>query len=77
MLNGYQLAFIKASGEFKMALYIRLSALLFFVATFYISQLFTQNVVSVVISLASSYVGMFAFSFYIEKKIMKRLMLVS
>ncbi|KIM05763.1 MAG: hypothetical protein KN64_01790 [Sulfurovum sp. AS07-7] len=73
MLNGYQLAFIKASGEFKMALYIRLSALLFFVATFYISQLFTQNVVSVVMSLASSYVGMFAFSFYIEKKIMKRL----
>jgi len=44
------------------------------VATFYISQLFTQNVVSVVMSLASSYVGMFAFSFYIEKKIMKRLM---
>jgi len=28
-------AIIKASGEFKMALYIHLSALLFFVATFY------------------------------------------
>jgi len=73
MLNGYQLAFIKASGAFKMALYIRLSAILFFIATFYIAQCFSQSVVTVVIALASSYVGMFTFSFFVERRIMRAL----
>ena len=69
MLNAYQVAFIKASGAFGFALFIRLSGLGFFVLFFYVTHYFSQSSISVVFGLAMAYLGMFLLSWVIEKKI--------
>ncbi len=69
MLNAYQIAFIKASGAFSMALYIRLSGIVFFVLTFYVTRMFSENSISVIFGLDVAYLGMFLFSWFVERRI--------
>lgn len=73
MLNAYQVAFIKASGAFGFALFIRLSGLGFFVLFFYITHYYSDSSISVVFALAMAYLGMFLLSWIIERKIYKQL----
>ncbi|MEY3090210.1 MAG: hypothetical protein RL113_526 [Pseudomonadota bacterium] len=73
MLNAYQVAFIKASGAFGYALFIRLSGLGFFVLFFYITRYFSESSIAVVFGLAMAYLGMFIFSWVIERGIYARL----
>jgi len=69
MLNAYQVAFIKASGAFAYALFIRLSGLTFFILFFYLTRYYSDSSISVVFGLAMAYFGMFMLSWIIEKKI--------
>ncbi|MDD3817318.1 MAG: hypothetical protein PHI89_04445 [Thiovulaceae bacterium] len=74
IVNAYQIAFIKASGAFMSALLIRLLGIVILVATFYVIFLFfSQSVISLIIALVFSYVGMFSVSFFLERKIFKEL----
>ncbi|CAA6827165.1 MAG: Unknown protein [uncultured Sulfurovum sp.] len=73
MLNAYQVAFIKSSGAFTQALYIRLSGLAFFVVFFYLTRYFSESSIAVVFGLAMAYLGMFLFSWVIEKRVYKQL----
>ena len=70
MLNAYQVAFIKASGAFNMALYIRLSGIVFFVLAFYITKMFSESSIAVIFGLNIAYLGMFLFSWFIERNIL-------
>jgi len=69
MLNAYQVAFIKASGAFGYALFIRLSGLGFFVFFFYVTRYFSESSIAVIFGLAMAYLGMFLLSWVIERKI--------
>jgi len=69
MLNAYQVAFIKASGAFGFALFIRLSGLGFFVLFFYITHYYSDSSISVIFGLAMAYLGMFLLSWIIERRI--------
>jgi len=73
MLNAFQIAFIKASGAFTTALFIRLSGVFFFIIAFYLTRLYSENSVSVVFGLAMAYTGMFLLSWIWERKIFKTL----
>jgi len=73
MLNAYQVAFIKASGAFGFALFIRLSGLGFFVLFFYVTQYFSDSSISVIFGLAMAYLGMFLLSWIIERNIYGKL----
>ena len=73
MLNAYQVAFIKASGAFGFALFIRLSGLGFFVFFFYVTHYFSQSSISVIFGLAMAYLGMFLLSWVIERKVYAKL----
>lgn len=73
MLNAYQVAFIKASGAFGLALAIRLSGLLFFMLFFYGTRYFSESSIAIVFGLAMAYMGMFLFSWVVERKIYKNL----
>lgn len=73
MLNAYQVAFIKASGAFGFALFIRLSGLAFFILFFYITRYFSESSISVVFGLAMAYFCMFLISLVLEKQIYKKL----
>ncbi|MBT5934517.1 hypothetical protein [Sulfurimonas sp.] len=72
MLNAYQIAFIKASGAFRLALYIRLSGLAFFVISFYLTKLYSESSIVVVFGLDIAYLGMFLFSWIVERNINKK-----
>lgn len=72
MLNAYQVAFIKASGAFGMALAIRLSGIGFFILFFYLTRHFSESSVSIVFGLAMAYMGMFLFSWGVERRILQR-----
>lgn len=69
MLNAYQVAFIKASGAFNLALYIRLSGLAFFTLAFYLTKLYSESSIAVIFGLDIAYLSMFIFSWIVEKKI--------
>lgn len=73
MLNAYQVAFIKASGAFGFALFIRLSGLGFFVFFFYVTHYFSDSSISVIFGLAMAYLGMFLLSWVIERKVFAQL----
>lgn len=77
MLNAYQVAFIKASGDFNKALYIRLSGIVFFIVSFYITKLFSQSSIAVIFGLDIAYLGMFLFSWSVERRILKRYLKVN
>ncbi|MFT7004309.1 MAG: putative membrane-bound dolichyl-phosphate-mannose-protein mannosyltransferase, partial [Sulfurimonas sp.] len=70
MLNAFQLSIIKASGAFGIALLIRMSGILLFIAAFYLTRLYSENSVSVVLGLVLGYTGMFVLSFWVVKRIM-------
>lgn len=70
MLNAFQLALIKASGGFAKALFVRVSGIALFIIAFYLTRLYSENSVSVIIGLALGYTGMFVLSFVAVKKIM-------
>jgi O-antigen/teichoic acid export membrane protein len=71
MLNAFQLSLIKASGAFSKALFVRVSGIALFILAFYITRLYSENSVSVVVGLALGYTGMFILSFLEVRKIMK------
>ena len=69
MLNAYNIAYIKASGKFLWALFIRLSGSVIVVIVFYILHSFTHSVINVVLSLIWGYIGMYIISFWFEYKL--------
>ena len=74
ILNAYQISFIKASGDFLSALFIRLWGIVSLVIIFYAIFIFySQNIISVVVALIGSYISMFLVSLYRERKILKEL----
>ena len=74
ILNAYQLALIKASGNFKEALFVRLIGVFSVVALFYsIYYLYEKSVIAIIVSLVGSYTIMFMISLYFERKIMRKL----
>lgn len=74
ILNAYQIAFIKASGDFLSALFIRLWGIASLVVIFYgIYFLYSTNIIAVVVALIGSYISMFMVSLYKERKILKGL----
>jgi O-antigen/teichoic acid export membrane protein len=74
IINSYQVAFIKASGAFLPALLIRLSGIAALLAVFYlIYNFYSQNVISVIIALVSSYIIMFLISFVVERRLLREL----
>ncbi|MBU0720444.1 hypothetical protein KJ877_03820 [bacterium] len=74
IINAYQVAFIKASGAFMSALFIRLLGIVVLLFVFYIIYYFySQSVISVIIALVSSYLVMFIVSLVMERKISKSL----
>lgn len=74
IINSYQVAFIKASGAFMSALFIRLFGIVSLLGVFYIIfNFYSQNVISVIIALVSSYLMMFVVSFIVERRTLKEL----
>lgn len=72
MLNGYQLAYIKAHGYFTQSLMIRILGIIVLVGTFYIYRLHTENVVAVILALGTGYLMMYLAAKWVERRI-KRL----
>ena len=74
ILNAYQVAFIKASGAFLSALFIRILGIVSLVIVFYVIYFFiSKSIISVIIALVSSYVVMFSVSYMVERRILKEL----
>ena len=74
ILNAYQISFIKASGDFLSALFIRLWGIASLVIIFYgIYFLYSKNIIAVIVALIGSYISMFLVSLYMERKILKGL----
>ena len=74
ILNAYQIAFIKASGDFVSALLIRLWGIVSLVGLFYaIYMFYSKNIIAVIIALIGSYISMFVVSLLKERKILKEL----
>ncbi|MFM1700314.1 hypothetical protein ACJ5ZS_04530 [Aeromonas salmonicida] len=76
MLNGYQLAYIKAHGHFTQSLLIRLAGIVALVAAYYLVAEFTTNVVAIIVALGLGYMAMFFLSTLAEQRILKSLPLV-
>lgn len=73
MLNGYQLAYIKAHGHFTQSLLIRLAGIVALVAAYYLVAEFTTNVVAIIVALGLGYLAMFILSTLAEYRILKSL----
>lgn len=74
ILNAFQIAFIKASGAFLTALFIRVFGIVVLVATFYlIFNFYSKSVISVIIALVSSHISMFSVSYFFERKMFAKL----
>lgn len=74
IINSYQVAFIKASGAFLSALFIRILGIVSLLGVFYlIYNFYSQNVISVIIALVSSYMIMFFVSFVVERRLLREL----
>ncbi|MBU0631883.1 hypothetical protein KKA17_04490 [bacterium] len=74
ILNAYQISFIKASGDFLSALFIRLWGIVSLVIIFYgIYFFYSKNIIAVIVALIGSYISMFLVSLYKERKILKGL----
>jgi O-antigen/teichoic acid export membrane protein len=69
MLNAYNIAYIKASGKFWWAFFLRVSGSFFVLLSFYTLKLFTDSIIIVVLSLIWGYVGMFLISFWLERRL--------
>ncbi len=74
ILNAYQIAFIKASGDFVTALLVRLWGIASLVGIFYaIYTFYSKNIIAVIVALIGSYIAMFLVSWYKERKILEEL----
>ena len=73
ILNAYQISFIKANGKFFWALTVRIIGILCLVLIFYILELFSSNVINVVLALIWGYGAMFCLSFIMELILIKRI----
>lgn len=73
MLNGYQLAYIKAHGHFTESLIIRLVGIVALVAAYYLVAEFTANVVAIIVALGLGYLAMFILSTLAERRILRSL----
>lgn len=71
MLNALQLAHIKAAGHFGAALAVRLSGVVIFAAAFYLFRFFTDSVIDVIMGLSIGYLGMFALSWFLQKRLLR------
>ncbi|MCQ4110825.1 hypothetical protein [Aeromonas sp. JL9] len=76
MLNGYQLAYIKAHGYFTQSLLIRLAGIVALVTAYYLVAEFTANVVAIIVALGLGYMVMFILSTLAERQILRSLPLV-
>ncbi len=76
MLNGYQLAYIKAHGHFTQSLLIRLAGIVALVAAYYLVAEFTANVVAIIVAQGLGYLVMFILSTLAERQILQSLPLV-
>ena len=73
MLNGYQLAYIKATAYFTQSLLIRLAGIAVLVGTFYAYRLYTENVVAVILALGTGYLMMYLISKLVERRVQQSL----
>ncbi len=73
MLNGYQLAYIKAHGHFTQSLLIRAVGIVALVAAYYLVARFTTNVVAIIVALGLGYLVMFVLSTLAEQRILRAL----
>ena len=73
MLNALQLALIKAAGHFLQALMVRVAGIVFFTIAFFILRIFSDSVVDVVMGLSLGYLGMFALSLVLERRVVRNL----
>jgi hypothetical protein len=71
ILNAYNIAYIKASGKFWWAFFLRVSGSFVVLLSFYILRLFSDSVIIVALSLIWGYVGMFLISFVLEIRLRK------
>jgi len=71
MLNAYNIAYIKASGKFWWAFFLRVSGSFIILLSFYTLKLFSDSIIIVILSLIWAYVGMFLISFWLEIKLRK------
>ncbi len=71
MLNGYQLAYIKAHGQFTQSLLIRAVGIVALVAAYYLVARFTTNVVAIIVALGLGYLVMFVLSTLAEQRILR------
>ncbi len=72
MLNAYNIAYIKASGQFWWAFFLRVSGSFVVLISFYTLQFFSDSIIIVVLSLIWGYVGMFLISFWLERRLRKQ-----
>ena len=73
MLNAYNIAYIKASGKFWWAFFLRIGGNFMVLISFYTLQLFSNSIIIVILSLIWGYVGMFLVSFFLELKLRKQI----
>ncbi|MCM5511083.1 hypothetical protein [Vibrio sp. SCSIO 43169] len=69
MLNAYQLAYIKAHGDFKTSLAIRVVGIVTLVAMFHLLRVWTDNVVAIITALGLGYLMMFVLSSIKERQL--------
>jgi O-antigen/teichoic acid export membrane protein len=72
MLNAFQLATLKAHGEFFQALIVRISGLGFFLIAFFTIRLFSQSVIDVIMGLSLGYLGMFLLSLLLQRRLSRK-----
>ena len=70
MLNAYQLAYIKARGQFAWSLAIRCSGIVTLLLSFFVWRLYTEHVVSIILALGSAYLLMFLLSTLAERRLL-------
>ena len=69
MLNAYNIAYIKASGKFWWAFFLRISGSFIVLLSFYTLHLFSDSIIIVALSLIWGYMGMFIISFFLERRL--------
>jgi O-antigen/teichoic acid export membrane protein len=69
MLNAYNISYIKASGKFWWAFFLRVSGSFMVLLSFYLLKQFSDSIIIVALSLIWGYVGMFIISFLLERRL--------
>ncbi|HFC92499.1 MAG TPA: hypothetical protein ENJ51_06775 [Leucothrix mucor] len=77
MLNAYNISYIKASGKFWWAFFLRVSGSFMVLLSFYLLKQFSDSIIIVALSLIWGYVGMFIISFLLERRLRRAIVLSS